>query len=72
MVGNMTDDSYTELVQKLMTGPNPIPVLETAITESGWPNGFADRASWALELGMSMRGVGFTWTTADVRHAQKT
>ena len=71
-VENMTSETYSELMQRLMTGPDPMPVIETATTESGWPHGFADRASWALELEMSMRGVGFTWTTADVRHTRKT
>ncbi|KAI1442226.1 hypothetical protein F5Y02DRAFT_397163 [Annulohypoxylon stygium] len=59
-------------VQHTLTGPSPRPVLETATTESGWPQSFRDRASWALELELSMRGVGFTWTTADVRHTRKT
>ncbi|KAI1106538.1 hypothetical protein F4804DRAFT_300311 [Jackrogersella minutella] len=64
-------DSYL-VVQRTLTGPDPQPVLETAITESGWPQSLRDRASWALELELSMRGVGFTWTTADVRHTRKT
>jgi hypothetical protein len=67
-----SDDSYTVLMQKLMQGPKPIPVTESAITEDDWPHSFAGRASWALELELSMRGVGFTWTTADVRHTRKT
>lgn len=69
---NMNNESYSELMQKLMIGPDPEPVVEIATTEDGYPHGFADRASWALELEMSMRGVGFTWTTADVRHTRKT
>jgi hypothetical protein len=82
LLENMTSRSYTELLSKddgymtlmgkLLEGPKPIPVIETARTEDGWPHGFADRASWALELELSMRGVGFTWTTADVRHTTKT
>ncbi|WPA98672.1 uncharacterized protein RHO25_003285 [Cercospora beticola] len=82
LLENMTSQSYTELLskddgymtmmRKLIDGPKPIPVIETAHTEDGWPHGFADRASWALELELSMRGVGFTWTTADVRHTSKT
>jgi hypothetical protein len=67
-----TDDSYTVLMQKMIQGPKPIPVTESAETEDNWPHSFADRASWALELELSMRGVGFTWTTADVRHTRKT
>ncbi|KAI1095685.1 hypothetical protein F5B19DRAFT_440606 [Rostrohypoxylon terebratum] len=59
-------------VQHTLAGPSPRPVLETASTESGWPQSFRDRAAWALELELSMRGVGFTWTTADVRHTRKT
>ncbi|KAI1764989.1 hypothetical protein GGR53DRAFT_530074 [Hypoxylon sp. FL1150] len=59
-------------VQRTLQGPDPQPVLETATTESGWPRTLRDRASWALELELSMRGVGFTWTTADVRHTRKT
>lgn len=82
LLENMTNQSYTDLLsqdvgyttlmQRLLDGPKPIPVVETAHTEDGWPHGFADRAAWALELELSMRGVGFTWTTADVRHTQKT
>ena len=72
MLENMTNDSYTDLMQRLMLGPDPMPVTETAATESGYPDSFMDRASWALEFEMSMRGVGFTWTTADVRHTRKT
>jgi len=45
-------------------------VTETATTDSGWPLGWRDRASWALELELSMRGAGFTWTSADVRHTK--
>lgn len=57
---------------KVVTGPTPRPVYETAIAEKEWPHTFFDRASWALELELSMRGIGFTWTTADVRHTKKT
>ncbi|KAI1387356.1 uncharacterized protein F4822DRAFT_406198 [Hypoxylon trugodes] len=64
-------DSYFA-VRRTLHGPDPQPVLETATTESGWPRTLRDRVSWALELELSMRGVGFTWTTADVRHTRKT
>ncbi|KAI1662060.1 hypothetical protein F4813DRAFT_396740 [Daldinia decipiens] len=64
-------DSYYA-VQRTLHGPDPQPVLETATTECGWPRTLRDRASWALELELSMRGVGFTWTTADVRHTRRT
>ncbi|RYP08551.1 hypothetical protein DL765_008735 [Monosporascus sp. GIB2] len=64
-------ESYFAL-QRTLSGPDPQPVLETATTEAGWPQSFQDRACWALELELSMRGVGFTWTTADVRHTRKT
>ncbi|KAI1805366.1 hypothetical protein F4811DRAFT_516176 [Daldinia bambusicola] len=64
-------ESY-HAVQRTLHGPDPQPVLETATTECGWPQSLRDRASWALELELSMRGVGFTWTTADVRHTRKT
>ncbi len=47
-------------------------VTETAVTDSGWPHSWADRASWAIELELSMRGAGFTWSSADVRHTKKT
>ncbi|KAK7752237.1 hypothetical protein SLS62_005771 [Diatrype stigma] len=70
-VPDTSHDSYFSL-QRTLSGPDPQPVLETATTESGWPQSFQDRACWALELELSMRGVGFTWTTADVRHARKT
>lgn len=59
-------------LRKSISGPDPVPVLETAVTESGWPMTLLDRAAWALELELSMRGVGFTWTTADVRHTRNT
>lgn len=72
LLENMSNDSYTALVQRLLAGPNGIPVTETSVAEDGWPHTFADRASWALELELSMRGVGFTWTTADVRHTRRT
>ncbi|KAF2718648.1 hypothetical protein K431DRAFT_322331 [Polychaeton citri CBS 116435] len=72
LVENMTNESYSDLVQRVFKGPDPIPVIETAQTESGYPHSFFDRAAWALELELSMRGVGFTWTTADVRHTRKT
>ena len=47
-------------------------VTETATTDEGWPHGWKDRASWALELELSMRGAGFTWSSADVRHTKHT
>ena len=47
-------------------------VTETAIPDEGWPHGWKDRASWALELELSMRGAGFTWSSADVRHTKHT
>ena len=52
--------------------PKHAPVTETATTESGWPHSWSDRASWAIELELSMRGAGFTWSSADVRHTKKT
>ncbi|KAI0382224.1 hypothetical protein F5Y04DRAFT_51200 [Hypomontagnella monticulosa] len=70
-IPNVASDSLLA-VQRTLSGPDPQPVLETATTESGWPHSLRDRASWALELELSMRGVGFTWTTADVRHTRKT
>lgn len=47
-------------------------VTETATTDEGWPHGWKDRMSWALELELSMRGAGFTWSSADVRHTKST
>ena len=47
-------------------------VTETATTDEGWPRGWKDRMSWALELELSMRGAGFTWSSADVRHTRST
>lgn len=52
--------------------PKQAAVTETAVTESGWPHSWVDRASWAIELELSMRGAGFTWSSADVRHTKKT
>ncbi|POS76678.1 hypothetical protein DHEL01_v204928 [Diaporthe helianthi] len=65
------DESY-RLLHRAASGPGDKPVTEHAATEDGWPHSFHDRASWALELELSMRGVGFTWSTADVRHTRKT
>ena len=62
-------DSYFSL-QFLQ--PKQAAVIETATTENGWPHSWVDRASWALELELSMRGAGFTWSSADVRHTKKT
>jgi hypothetical protein len=59
-------------LRRSISGPDPHPVYEIATTEKGWPDTISDRAAWALELELSMRGVGFTWTTADVRHTRKT
>jgi Membrane bound O-acyl transferase family len=61
-----------DFLSATLTGPHPRPVYETARTEETWPSGLTDRAAWALELELSMRGVGFTWTTADVRHTRET
>lgn len=47
-------------------------VTETARSDEGWPVDWLDRASWALEFETSMRGAGFAWTTADVRHTKRT
>ncbi|KAG9936482.1 hypothetical protein KCU84_g6064, partial [Aureobasidium melanogenum] len=65
-------DSYFILEKKLSNLSEMKPVYELASSEEGWPHNFLDRASWALELETSMRGIGFTWTTADVRHSRKT
>ncbi|KEQ64389.1 uncharacterized protein M437DRAFT_74208 [Aureobasidium melanogenum CBS 110374] len=65
-------DSYFILEKKLSNLSEMKPVYELASSEEGWPHNFMDRASWALELETSMRGIGFTWTTADVRHSRKT
>ncbi|ROV95635.1 hypothetical protein VSDG_05326 [Cytospora chrysosperma] len=65
-------DEFYLLLQRTVSGPDQRAVTEYARTEDGWPHSFLDRASWALELELSMRGVGFTWSTADVRHTRKT
>ncbi|KAI5194978.1 hypothetical protein E4T38_09305 [Aureobasidium subglaciale] len=65
-------DSYFVLEKRLSDLSKMKPVHELATSEEGWPHNFLDRASWALELETSMRGIGFTWTTADVRHTRKT
>ncbi|OTB09647.1 hypothetical protein M426DRAFT_316186 [Hypoxylon sp. CI-4A] len=70
-IPDAVSDSYFA-VQRTLHGPDLQPVLETATTEFGGPRTLSERASWALELELSMRGVGFTWTTADVRHTRKT
>lgn len=67
-----TAESASYFLHKTISGPRPIAVIEHAITEPGYPQGFLDRASWALELELSMRGTGFAWQTADIRHTKKT
>ncbi|KAL9600578.1 MAG: hypothetical protein Q9219_003124 [cf. Caloplaca sp. 3 TL-2023] len=52
--------------------PKEAAITETATTDKGLPESWMDRASWALELELAMRGTGFTWTSADVRHTKKT
>ncbi|KAL8809410.1 MAG: hypothetical protein Q9223_003071 [Gallowayella weberi] len=52
--------------------PRKAAITETATTDEGLPESWKDRASWALELELSMRGAGFTWTSTDVRHTKKT
>ncbi|KAL8718372.1 MAG: hypothetical protein Q9225_004480 [Loekoesia sp. 1 TL-2023] len=52
--------------------PKEAAVTETATTDKGLPESWKDRASWALELELAMRGTGFTWTSTDVRHTKKT
>ncbi|KAL8996579.1 MAG: hypothetical protein Q9169_003918 [Polycauliona sp. 2 TL-2023] len=52
--------------------PRKVAVTETATTDEGLPESWQDRASWALELELAMRGAGFTWTSTDVRHTKKT
>lgn len=52
--------------------PKEDAVTETATTDKGLPHSWRDRTSWALELELAMRGAGFTWTSADVRHTRKT
>ena len=76
---NMKSDYRPSAIQQAnhylnqtIKGPHPTPVYETAHTEESGPVGLFDRAAWALELELSMRGTGFTWTTADVRHTRKT
>ncbi|KAL8842072.1 MAG: hypothetical protein Q9170_000675 [Blastenia crenularia] len=52
--------------------PKEAAITEIATTDKGLPESWKDRASWALELELAMRGAGFTWTSADVRHTKKT
>ncbi|KAG8534140.1 uncharacterized protein KY384_000984 [Bacidia gigantensis] len=47
-------------------------VTERVQSDSGLPTGLRDRLSWALELELSMRGAGFVWSSADVRHTKRT
>ncbi|KIW21639.1 hypothetical protein PV08_02219 [Exophiala spinifera] len=70
--GKVLTDSTMRVLRNSISGPAPVPVYETASSETGWPTTLPDRAAWALELELSMRGVGFTWTTADIRHTRKT
>ena len=52
--------------------PKQAAITETAVTDQGLPESLEDRLSWAAELELAMRGAGFTWTSADVRHTKKT
>lgn len=47
------------------------PVTEHAQSQ-GLPTGLPDRLSWALELELAMRGAGFAWSSADIRHSKRT
>lgn len=67
-----TSETVSSAIRRSISGPSPIAVTEVAETEIGWPTSLLDRAAWALELELSMRGIGFTWTTADVRHTRHT
>ncbi len=67
-----TSETVRSAIRRSFSGPSPVAVTETAETEIGWPISLLDRAAWALELELSMRGIGFTWTTADVRHTRHT
>ncbi|KAL8691662.1 MAG: hypothetical protein Q9218_003162 [Villophora microphyllina] len=69
MSSQLVSSSYFDLQ---ILQPRAAAVTETAITDQGLPESWKDRASWALELELSMRGAGFTWTSADVRHTKKT
>jgi len=61
-----------DALYRTWSGPTMQPVHQHEIPEDGFPHSFYDRASWALELEMSMRGMGFTLTTADVKHTRET
>lgn len=65
-------ETASYFLRRTLSGPRPTAVTEHAITEPGYPHSFQDRASWALELELSMRGTGFAWQTADIRHTKKT
>lgn len=63
-------DSYFSL--HFLTPGDGEAVTETATADEGWPHGWKDRLSWALEFELSMRGAGFAWSSADVRHTRST
>ena len=63
-------DSYFSLHFLL---PNEgAPITEHAESQSGLPTSTWDRLSWALELELAMRGAGFAWSSADIRHSKRT
>ena len=64
------DDSYFSL--HFLVPSEGVPITEHANSEVGLPTRFSDRLSWALELELAMRGAGFTWSSADVRHTRRT
>ena len=64
------DDSYFSL--HFLMPKEGDPVTEHARSEEGLPTKWSDRMSWALELELAMRGAGFTWSSADVRHTRRT
>lgn len=47
-----------ETLSRTLSGPKKEPVYQLETPEDGWPHSFIDRASWALELELSMRGMG--------------
>lgn len=56
--GATAANAAMETLSRTLSGPKKEPVYQFETPEDGWPHSFIDRASWALELELSMRGMG--------------
>ena len=71
-LSSSSSSTTIKTLHRVLSPSQGAPVTEDASTAPPHVHGFLDRASFALELELSMRGAGFTWTSADVRHTKRT